>query len=91
MAYFVRSVMEKQEVSLDESIFAEQQIYTENDNSYIEIPLARELDENEADEYAGKLANYMFEMGHTDFDIEIMGEGDVIDEETYDGEEFHEA
>ena len=91
MAYFVRLVMEKQEVSLDESIFAEQQIYTENDNSYIEIPLARELDENEADEYAGKLANYMFEMGHTDFDIEIMGEGDVIDEETYDGDEFHEA
>ncbi len=30
-------------------------------------------------------------MGHTDFDIEINGEGDVIDEETYDGDEFHEA
>jgi len=87
MEHFVRIVMEKQEGAqlLDESIFAEQEIYeTEQGATVYEIVLPRQLSEDEADEYANKLANYMFEQGYDDFDIEIsMNEGftrnDAID------------
>ena len=74
MEHFVRVVMEKQEGAqlLDESIFAEQEIYeTEQGATVYEIALPRQLSEDEADEYANKLANYMFEQGYDDFDIEI--------------------
>lgn len=94
MEHFVRIVMEKQETSkkLDESIFPEQQIYESDRGATVyEIPLPRQLSEQEADEYANRLANYMFEMGFEDFDIEISAEGEAIDEETYDGDDFFEA
>ena len=94
MEHFVRVVMEKQENAkkLDESIFPTQEIYeTEQDCTILQIPLPRELNEEEADEYAQRLANLMFEQGYEDFDIE-MGTADAeIDEETYDGDEFYEA
>ena len=51
MEHFVRVVMEKQEsaVKLDESIFSESQIFvTEQDCTVFQIPLQRELSENEA-------------------------------------------
>ena len=95
MEHFVRIVMEKQEgaTKLDESIFVEQEIYeTEQGATVYEIALPRQLDENEADEYAERLANYMFEQGYDDFDIEISADGieeDII-EETYDGDDFFE-
>lgn len=94
MEHFVRIVMEKQETSkkLDESIFPEQQIYESDRGATVyEIPLSRQLSEQEADEYANRLANYMFEMGFQDFDIEISAEGEAVDEETYDGDDFFEA
>jgi len=74
MEHFVRVVMEKQEGAqlLDESIFPSQEIYeTEQGATVYEIALPRQLSEEEADEYANKLANYMFEEGYDDFDIEI--------------------
>ena len=74
MEHFVRIVMEKQEGAqlLDESIFAEQEIYeTEQGATVYEIALPGELSEDEADGYAQRLANYMFEQGYDDFDIEI--------------------
>ena len=84
--------MEKQENAqlLDESIFSEQEIYeTNNDTTVYEIALPRELSEEEADEYANRLANYMFEQGYEDFDIEITTDLDEeIAEETYDGDDF---
>ena len=95
MEHFVRIVMEKQEgaTKLDESIFVEQENYeTEQGATVYEIALPRQLDENEADEYAERLANYMFEQGYDDFDIEISADGieeDII-EETYDGDDFFE-
>ena len=95
MEHFVRIVMEKQEGAkkLDESIFAEQEIYeTEQGATVYEIALPRQLDEDEADEYAERLATYMFEQGYDDFDIEISADGieeDII-EETYDGDDFFE-
>jgi hypothetical protein len=92
MEHFVRVVMEKQEGAqlLDESIFAEQEIYeTEQGATVYEIALPRQLDEEEADEYANRLANYMFEQGYDDFDIEISTDlGEDIVEETYDGDDF---
>ena len=95
MENFVRIVMEKQEgaTKLDESIFAESQSFvTEQDCTVFQIPLQRELNEDEANEYAEKLANYMFEQGYDDFDIEISaGLGEDIIEETYDDDdEFYE-
>ena len=93
MEHFVRIVMEKQEGAqiLDESIFAEQEIYeTEQGGTVFQIPLQRELPEDEANEYAEKLADYMFEQGYEDFDIEISAGDAEIDEETYDGDEFFE-
>jgi hypothetical protein len=95
MEHFVRIVMEKQEdaAKLDESIFAEQEIYeTEQGATVYEIALPRQLSEDEADEYANRLANYMFEQGYEDFDIQISADDvDVAeDEETYDGDDFFE-
>ena len=55
------------------------------------IPLARELSEQEADEYADRLTAYMVSEGYEDFDIEIpTDEEQNLDEETYDGDEFFE-
>jgi len=92
MEHFVRIVMEKQEGAqlLDESIFAEQEIYeTEQGATVYEIALPRQLGEEEADEYANRLADYMFEQGYEDFDIEISTDlGEDITEETYDGDDF---
>ena len=91
MNHFVRIVMEKQDsVKLDESIFPQQEIYeSEQGASVIEIPLPRNLNEDESDEYANRLANLMFEMGYEDFDIEISTDDADIDEETYDGDDFY--
>jgi hypothetical protein len=94
MEHFVRIVMEKQEgaAKLDESIFSESQTFvTEQDCTVFQIPLQRELNEDEANEYAENLANYMFEQGYEDFDIEIGNGHDDITEETYDDDdEFYE-
>ena len=95
MEHFVRITMEKQEEnkSLDESIFSEQEIYeTQQGGTVYQIPLTRELSEQEADEYANRLANYMFEQGYEDFDIDISADGlEETDEITYDDvDDFHE-
>ena len=95
MENFVRIVMEKNEKVkiLDESIFPKSEVYeSEQGASIIEIPLDRLLDEQEATEYANRLANYMFEQGYEDFDIEISTDlTDELDEETYDDDdEFYE-
>lgn len=95
MEHFVRIVMEKQEGAqmLDESIFGKQEIFeTDQGATVYEIALPRELSEEESDEYANRLANYMFEQGYEDFDIEIStDELEESDEVTYENiEDFHE-
>ena len=96
MENFVRVIFEKNDSlneSLDESIFPGNELLeTDQGASVFQIPLSRQLSEEEADKYADRLANYMFEQGYDDFDIEISA-GDVDfneDEETYDGDEFFE-
>ena len=95
MENFVRIVMEKQEgtTKLDESIFPSTDVYESAQGAtVIEIPLDRLLDEDEATEYANRLANYMFEQGYEDFDIEVSTDmTDDLEEETYDDDdEFYE-
>jgi len=95
MEYFARVVMEKTTVqeSLVESVFESYEIFeTEQDATVIQIPLARHLEEAEADEYAQRLADMMFEAGYEDFDIEISADGDIAEDEiTYeDDDEFFE-
>jgi hypothetical protein len=91
MEHFVRITMEKQEEQklLDESIFSEQEMYeTDQGGTVYQIPLARNLSEKEADEYANRLANYMFEQGYEDFDIDISADGlEETDEITYDDDD----
>ena len=88
MEHFVRIVMEKVDnlTKLDESILPNNEVYeSEQGATIIEIPLDRLLDEDEATEYANRLANYMYEQGYEDFDIEVSTDmTDDIDEETYD-------
>ena len=95
MEHFVRVTMEKTDKiteNLNESIFPGMEIFeTNQQGTCIEIPLARELNESEADEYANRLANMLFAEGYEDFDIEITTGEDVHDiEETYDADEFFE-
>ena len=95
METFVRIIMEKDEslTKLDESILPNNEIYeSEQGASIIDIPLSRQLSEEEATEYANRLANYMFEQGYEDFDIEISTDlTDDLEEETYDDDdEFYE-
>ena len=76
MEHYVRVILDKsQEPSiLDESVFPSQSLLeTAEGNPVIEIPLERELTNEEADGYADRLSALMFENGYDDFDIEISG------------------
>lgn len=92
MEHWARIIMDKvEDFSLNEQVFPVQEhIKTEQDCSVIQIPLPRELDEQESDEYASRLADCLFEMGFQDFDIEITTGNNAVEEETLDGDEFYE-
>ena len=95
MEHFVNIVMEKQKElkTLDESIFPESNVYeTENEVTVYQIPLSRQLSEEESEEYADRLSKYLFSEGYEDFDIEISMESDEdVTEETYDDDDdFYE-
>jgi hypothetical protein len=79
MEHFVRVIMEKNVgiSKLDESIFPQQNLLETTDgNPVIEIPLGKHLTNEEADGFADRLAAFMFEQGHDNFDIEISGGDD---------------
>jgi hypothetical protein len=79
MEHFVRVIMEKNVgiSKLDESIFPQQNLLeTADGNPVIEIPLGKHLTNEEADGFADRLAAFMFEQGHDNFDIEISGGDD---------------
>ena len=97
MEHFVRVTMEKQETlseSLNESVFPNSHIYeTDQDATVFEMPLPNALSEEQSDEFAQRLADYIYEQGYNDFDIEISTDDDLDiaeDEETYDGDDFYE-
>jgi len=79
MEHFVRIIFENHDEveKLDESIFPEQKfLETKSGAHVIEIALPRALNDDESDEYANRLAEYMFEQGYQDFDIEISMDGE---------------
>jgi hypothetical protein len=85
--------MEKHDLAtkLDESIFPNNEIYeTDQGATVFEIPLPRQLTNEEADEFANRLRNYLFDEGYDDFDIEISTNEDELAEETYEGDDFFE-
>ena len=93
MEHFVTVVMEKQETKkLDESVFPLYETFdTEQDTTVMQIPLPRTLSEDESNEYAKRLANYLFSEGYEDFDIYVNADqGEDIAEVTYDGDDFYE-
>ena len=92
MENFVTVVMDKQKIKkLDESVFPLYETYdTKQETTIMQIPLPRELAESEADEYANKLANYLFAEGYEDFDI-IVGDDEIYEETFDDDDEFFEA
>ena len=95
MEHFINIVMDKQEVTeqLGESVFPNSVVLeTAQDVTIYQIPLDRELTNEEADEYADRLSKYMFSEGYDDFDIEVsLGNEDDIAEETYeDDDEFYQ-
>ena len=94
MEHFVRIVMEKQEnASLNESVFTNYEVFeSEQGATVFQIPLANELSEDQADEFAERVANFLFNEGYDDFDIEISADDlEETDEITYeDDDEFFE-
>jgi hypothetical protein len=93
MEHFVRIVMEKQEnASLNESVFTNYEILeSEQGATIFHIPLAKELTEDQADEFAERVADFLFNEGYDDFDIEISADGlEELDEITLDGDDFYE-
>ena len=90
MEHFVTVVMEKQETTaLDESAFPVYETFdSEQDTTVMQIPLPRTLDEQESNEYANKLADYLFSEGYEDFDIFVNAhEAEDLDEVTFDDDD----
>ena len=90
MEHYVTVVMEKQETkALDESAFPVYETFdSEQDTTVMQIPLPRTLDEQESNEYANKLANYLFSEGYEDFDIFVNAhEAEDIHEVTFDDDD----
>ena len=96
MEHFIRVVMEKQDTlseGLNESVFPGSYVFeSEQGATIFEMPLSKELTSEEADEFAQKLSEYVFDQGYNDFDIEISTNDKLDeDEETYeDDDDFFE-
>ncbi len=91
MQHFVIVTMERADLAhkLDESVFPNNTVYeTDLGSTVFEIPLPRKLSEEETQEFAEKLTNYLTDEGYDDFDIEITTDEEISDEETYEGDEF---
>jgi len=92
MEHFIRVVMEKQDTlseGLNESVFPGSYVFeSEQGATIFEMPLAKELTSEEADEFAQKLSEYVFDQGYNDFDIEISTNDKLDeDEETYEDDD----
>ena len=74
MEHFIRVVMEKQDTlaeGLNDDVFPGSEVMeTEQGATVFHIPLPNALSEQESDEFADRLVNYMTEQGYDDFDIE---------------------
>lgn len=75
MEHFVRVIFDEAvelNEALNESVFPGHQILETVDGRQVfHYGLPKALSEQESDEFADRLANYMFEQGYDNFDIEI--------------------
>tara|TARA_B110000503_G_C7048579_1_gene371294 strand:- start:694 stop:939 length:246 start_codon:yes stop_codon:yes gene_type:complete len=75
MAHFVRVVFDEaveMNKALNESVFPGHALLETTDGRQVfHYGLPKQLSEEESDEFADRLASYMFEQGHDNFDIEI--------------------
>ena len=96
MEHFIRIVMEKQEElseGLNDTVFPNSEIFeSEQGATVFHIPLLKSIIEQESDEFADRLVEYMTKQGYEDFDIECPcdDETEELDEETWDGDDFLE-
>ena len=98
MEHFIRVVMEKQDTlaeGLNDDVFPGSEVMeTEQGATVFHIPLPNALSEQESDEFADKLVEYMTTQGYDDFDIECSmdEEEELYDEETFEDDDdfFHE-
>jgi|TARA_B110000503_G_scaffold7367_1_gene9980 hypothetical protein len=78
MEHFVRVIFDEAvelNESLNESVFPGHQLLETTDGKQVfHYSLPKELTEEESDKFADQLANYMFEQGYDNFDIEVSGE-----------------
>jgi hypothetical protein len=90
MEHFVRVIFDEaveMNEALNESVFPGHELLETIDGKQVfHYGLPKQLSEEQSDEFADRLANYMFEQGYDNFDIEIS-----TDEETYEGDDFYEA
>ena len=87
MKHFVRVTLKKHPAAakLDESIFMRAHLcQSARGTRAYQLPLDRQLTETEADKYASKLSNMIFETGYEDVDIEF---GSELDEETFEDDD----
>ncbi len=87
----VESVINTNNLPLNESNVKYISGKTEQGANLLRIAITKNLSESECDILADKIADKVFEMGLDDFDLEFTTEDEVVDEETYDGDEFYEA
>ena len=85
MEHFIRVVMEKQDTlseGLNDTVFPGSEVMeTEQGATVFHIPLPKALTEQESDDFADKLVEYMTAQGYDDFDIECsINEEEISDE-----------
>ena len=75
MEHYVRVVFDEaveMNESLNESVFPGHELLETTDGKQVfHYRLPKQLSEEQSDEFAERLANYMFEQGYDNFDIEI--------------------
>jgi len=92
MKHFARIIMDKQHTPKINESFGNYEIYeSDQEGTVFELELPKNLNEQESQQFAEKLANYFFAEGYDDFDIEIsaddLEEADEITIENLD--DFH--
>lgn len=87
----VDSVINTNQIPLNESKLEYTFGETNQGAKLFRIAIDKDLNESECDNIAELLAEEIFNLGLEDFDLEISTEGAIIDEETYDGDEFYET
>lgn len=77
MDHFVRVIFDEaveMNEALNESVFPGHQLLETVDGKQVfHYSLPKQLSEEESDNFADHLANYMFEQGYDNFDIEVSG------------------